>query len=136
MKTITKIVPDTSVIIEGIITKKFEKKELKFKELIIHEAVLAELESQANKGRETGYLGLEEIKKLKELEKKKKFKLSFKGSRPKDFEIKYAKSGEIDSLIRCLASEEKAVLMTADKVQGLVAEAKGIDIIFIDIDIT
>ena len=135
MKTITKIVPDTSVIIEGILSKRLEKKQIKFKEMIIHEAVLAELESQANKNRETGYLGLEEIKKLKELEKKKEFKISFKGSRPKDFEIRYAKSGEIDSLIRSVAFEEKATLITADRVQSLVAEAKGIDVIFIEIEV-
>ena len=135
MKTINKLVPDTSVIIEGILSKRIEKKQINFKELIIHEAVIAELESQANKNRETGYLGLEEIKKLKEFEKKKKFKISFKGSRPKDFEIRYAKSGEIDSLIRAIAFEEKAILITADKVQSLVAEAKGIEVIFVEIEI-
>jgi ATPase len=134
MKTITKLVPDTSVIIEGILSKRLENKQIKFKELIIHEAVIAELESQANKNRETGYLGLEEVKKLKELEKKRKFKISFKGSRPKDFEIKYAKSGEIDSLIRSIAFDEKATLITADRVQSLVAEAKGINVVFIEIE--
>ncbi len=134
MKTITKLVPDTSVIIEGILSKRVKEKKIRFKELIIHEAVIAELESQANKNRETGYMGLDEIKKLKSLEKKKKFKISFKGSRPKDFEIKYAKSGEIDSLIRNLAFEENATLITADSVQGLVAEAKGIKVVFIEIE--
>ena len=135
MKQVDKLVPDTSVIIEGIVSKKLENKELSFKEIIIHEAVIAELESQANKNRETGYLGLEEIKKLKDMQEKYKFKINYKGSRPKDFEIKYAKSGEIDSLMRDLASEEKATLITADKVQSLVAEAKGIDVIFYEIEL-
>ena len=49
------------------------------------------------------------------------------GGRGRD-EIKFAKSGEIDSLIRELALREKATLMTADVVQSKVAEAKGIPV--------
>ena len=67
MKEIEKLVPDTSVIIENIVSQKLEKKELKIKELIIHEAVLAELEHQANLGREIGRFGLDELKNLREL---------------------------------------------------------------------
>jgi len=130
-----KLVPDTSVIIEGLLSKKIEKKELAPQEIIVHEAVMAELESQANKNRETGYLGLEEIKKLRELGAKHHFRMIFKGHRPNDFEIKYAKAGEIDSLIRKLASEEKATLVTADKVQSLVAESKGIRVILYEFEL-
>ncbi|MBN2052980.1 Flp pilus assembly complex ATPase component TadA [Candidatus Woesearchaeota archaeon] len=130
-----KLVPDTSVIIEGLLSKKIEKKELAPHEIIVHEAVMAELESQANKNRETGYLGLEEIKKLRELGAKRSFRIVFKGHRPNDFEIKYAKSGEIDSLIRKLASEEKATLVTADKVQSMVAESKGIAVILYEFEL-
>ena len=129
-----RIVPDTSIIIEGTISKKIEKHELKPNMIIIHEAVMAELESQANKNRETGYLGLEEVKKLRELGDKHHFQVIFRGNRPTDFEIKYAKTGEIDSLIRKLASEEKATLVTADKVQSLVAESKGIKVILYEFE--
>ncbi len=123
-----KIVPDTSVIVEGILSTMLESNKLNVKHIIFHEAVLAELESQANKSRETGYLGLEEIKKLRALSSKKGFKIEHKGSRPGDFEIKFAKSGEIDSLIRELALKEGATLITADIVQSKVAEAKGIPV--------
>jgi ATPase len=129
-----RMVPDTSIIIEGTISKKIEKHELKPNMIIIHEAVMAELESQANKNRETGYLGLEEVKKLRELGDKHHFQVIFRGNRPTDFEIKYAKTGEIDSLIRKLASEEKATLVTADKVQSLVAESKGIKVILYEFE--
>jgi ATPase len=129
IKKDTKIIPDTSIIIEGIISKKIEKKELKPKNIIIHEAVIAELEAQANKGRETGHLGLEEIKKLRDISTKYKFTIEFKGNRPGDFEIRRAKSGEIDSIIRELALTEQGTLMTADKVQAMVAESKGINTI-------
>lgn len=131
----SRLVPDTSVIIEGLLSKKIEKNQLKPEQIIIHEAVMAELESQANKNRETGYLGLEEIKKLRELGEKHRFKVTFRGSRPTDFEIKHAKTGEIDSLIRKLAFDEKATLVTADKVQSLVAESKGISVILYEFEL-
>ena len=50
MQKIDKIVPDTSVIIDGLLSKKIESKEIKINEIIIHEATLAELEHQANEG--------------------------------------------------------------------------------------
>ncbi len=132
MKTVDKLVPDTSVVIEGIISKQIVAKELKPKIIIFHEAVMAELEAQANRGRETGLLGLEEVKKLREMSKKYKFAVEFKGNRPGDFEIRRAKAGEIDSIIRRLAIDELGTLITADRVQALVAESKGVEVIFYD----
>ena len=38
---IEKLVPDTSVIIEGLVSLKLEKKDLLVDELLIHEAVLS-----------------------------------------------------------------------------------------------
>jgi len=58
---IEKIVPDTSVIIEGLLSDKIRNNEIKANEIIIHEAVLAELEHQANLGKAIGYLGLDEM---------------------------------------------------------------------------
>ena len=133
INNIEKLVPDTSVIIEGLVSSKIEKKEIIPKSVIIHEAVLAELEHQANQNKETGVLGLEEINKIRELSKKLEFNLEFSGKRPTTYEIKYARLGEIDSLIRELAYNENASLMTSDKTQAMVAEAKNIPVIFIEI---
>lgn len=130
-KQIEKLVPDTSVLIEGLVSEKISKKELKVKEIIIHEAVLAELEHQANLNKAIGFLGLDEIKRLKDL----KVELNFKGIRPKASEIRYASLGEIDSMIRQLAFEEDATLLTADKIQAKVADAKGMKVIYIEPDI-
>ena len=126
-EVISKLVPDTSVIIEGIISSKLET-ELEIEELIIHEAVLAELENQANEGKIIGLMGLEEIEEIRKLLPDK---VRFTGSRPNINHIKDAKLGEIDALIRQLAYDEEATLITADKVQYKVARAKGINAIFI-----
>ncbi len=132
-ETIEKLIPDTSVLIEGDLSKKLEKKEVIPNEITIHEAVLSELEHQANQNRAIGHLGLEEIRKIKEICKKDDIVLSFGGDKPRPSEIKYAKLGEIDALIRDLAYNEGATLMTADRIQAKVAETKGMKVIFIDI---
>ena len=125
-----KIVPDTSVIIEGLLSDKIKKNEIKTNEIILHEAVLAELEHQANLGKAIGFLGLDEIKRIKLLSEKDNFVLSFKGARPRAAEIRNASLGEIDSMIRQLAYEEDATLITSDKVQSEVAIARGIKSIY------
>ncbi|MBW2970382.1 PINc/VapC family ATPase [Candidatus Woesearchaeota archaeon] len=128
---IEKLVPDTSVIIQGLISEQIAQGELQVKEIVLHEAVLAELEHQANENKSSGYLGLDEVKRLHEMADKKKLTLRFSGKRPLASEIKYARLGEIDSMIRQLTYEEDATLITADKVQARVAEARGIKTIYI-----
>ncbi len=125
-----KIVPDTSVIIEGLLSEKVRDNQIKGNEIIIHEAVIAELEHQANLGKAIGFLGLDEIKRLKKISAAKEFELGFKGQRPKASEIRHASLGEIDSMIRQLAWDEDATLVTSDKVQSEVALAKGMKVIY------
>jgi ATPase len=128
---IEKLVLDTSVIIEGILTSKIKKKEIQIKELLLHEAVFAELEHQANQGKATGYVGIDELKKIQELAQNKVFALRIIGKRPSGADIRHAKLGEIDALIRQIAWDEDATLMTADKVQAKIGEARGIKTYFI-----
>jgi len=130
MKQIEKLVPDTSIIIEGLLSEKLKRVEFRVGEIIIHEAVIAELEHQANLGKAIGFLGLDEIKRIKDLSENK-FTFSFKGERPRAADIRHASLGEIDSLIRQLAWDEGATLITSDKVQSEVALAKGMKSIYI-----
>ncbi len=130
---IEKLVPDTSVIIEGVVSKKIELGELQPECIVIHEAILAELEHQANLNRATGLIGLDEIKKIAQLSETYNYTIEFSGRRPSGGEIKHAKIGEIDALIRELAYELDATLITADKVQAKVAEAKRMKFILIEI---
>lgn len=73
-----KYVLDTSVIIEGIASNLIKEKKLKGR-IIITNASIAELENQANNGLEIGFIGLEELQKLQELQKKKKITIEFLG---------------------------------------------------------
>lgn len=130
---INKLVPDTSVIVEGLLSKRLEKKELKVDKIIIHEAVLAELEHQANLNRVIGEIGLDEIERIRQLSQSLKFEMEFSGTRPRPSEIKFAKQGEIDAMIRSLAFEEDATLFTADKVQAKIAQAKGMKVLVAEV---
>ena len=125
-----KYVVDTSVLIDGRISQLLEKGEIKG-DIIIPEAVMAELEAQANFGKISGFQGLEEIKRIRELSSKLGIKVEFKGIRPTIEHVKLAKGGEIDNLIRKVAEEENAVLITSDRVQYYVAVARGIEAIYL-----
>ncbi|MFH0711365.1 MAG: PINc/VapC family ATPase [Candidatus Aenigmatarchaeota archaeon] len=123
-----KIVTDTSIIIDGKLSELLEKGKLKDTEIIVPLAVLDELQSQASKGREIGFVGLEELKKIRKMADEKGIKIRFTGERPSMDDIRLAKSGRIDALIRDVAKVENATLMTADYVQALVGEAEGVSV--------
>jgi ATPase len=124
-----RIVVDTSVVIAGRIPEFIEKENVE--EIIIPEAVLAELEAQANFGRLSGFKGLSEIEKIVEIAKKRGIRIDFAGKRPGIDEVRLASGGEIDNMIREIAKERNAVLLTSDRIQSLVARAKGINSIYI-----
>lgn len=127
---IKRIVPDTSAIIEGNVEKIIKEKGLNYPEIIIPEAVIAELEHQANNQRPTGIRGLENVKKLQDLTEIGEISIKITGRRPTKFEKDNAKLGEIDGLIRDVAKDELALLLTSDKIQAKTAEAQGIPTIY------
>ena len=127
MKT---IIPDTSAVIIGAVSKIIEKEDLDYPEIIIPEAVVCELEHQANADRKEGINGLNELQHLQYLQEEGRIAVSFKGKRPTNYDIKYAKSGEIDALIRDLARSEFGTLLTNDKVQSETAKAQGIPVYY------
>ena len=127
---IRRIVPDTSAIIEGNVEKIINEKGLNYPEIIIPEAVIAELEHQANNQRPTGIRGLENVKKLQDLAEIGEISIRITGRRPTKFEKDNAKLGEIDGLIRDVAKDELALLLTSDKIQAKTAEAQGIPTIY------
>ncbi|MDO5859427.1 PINc/VapC family ATPase [Methanobrevibacter sp.] len=125
-----RIIPDTSAVIIGAISEIIEKEDLDYPEVIVPEAVVCELEHQANANRSEGRKGLKELQKLQRLQYEGELAVSFKGRRPTNYDIKYAKSGEIDGIIRDLARSEMGTLLTNDKVQAETAKAQGIPVYF------
>ncbi|HXY88599.1 MAG TPA: PINc/VapC family ATPase [Candidatus Acidoferrales bacterium] len=126
-----KYVPDTSVIIDGRITKLIEQGELKAATIIIPEAAISELEAQANHGREIGFRGLNELKALDEKRRAGEISLIYAGKRPTLEQVRLAGAGEIDAMIRTIAIDNDATFITSDVVQSEVARAKGIDVMYL-----
>ncbi len=124
------IIPDTSAVIIGAVSELIENSDLDYPEIIVPEAVVCELEHQANDNRSEGRRGLKELQKLQKLQYEGEISVSFKGRRPTNYDIKYAKSGEIDSIIRDLARSEMGTLLTNDKVQAETAKAQGIPVYY------
>ncbi len=119
-------VPDTSVIIDGRFTSFISIHE--GSRVILAEAMLAEVEHQANEGRSIGFAALGELKKLRELEAEDKIYIEIYGKRPQDWQIRRAHSGEIDNIIRDVAIEHNAILVTGDNIQRDIALIKGLNV--------
>ncbi|PSP84932.1 ATPase [Halobacteriales archaeon QS_6_64_34] len=136
------IVPDTSVVIDGRVSTQVaadadadsEGNGMGFAgaTVVVPEAVVGELEAQANDGRETGWEGLEELQALVELAESGTIDVEYVGRRPDAIEKRDAGEGEIDALIRDIAGDRGATLVTSDDVQAEVARAKGLDVEFIE----
>ncbi|WP_018154270.1 PINc/VapC family ATPase [Methanothermococcus thermolithotrophicus] len=122
-----KITVDTCVVIDGRITDLIENGVIENSKIIIPEAVISELEAQANKGREIGYLGIEELKKMVDVAKESNIEIEYYGERPSVDIISLAKSGEIDAMIRNVAKETDSILLTSDRIQYNLALAQGIE---------
>jgi ATPase len=125
------LVPDTSVVIDGRVSAKIKAGDLQGRRIVVPEAVVAELEAQANHGRDIGLRGLEELRRLSELAKTGKIELEYVGIRPNLDQIKLAGGGEIDAMIRDVALELGASFLTSDQVQFRVAEAMGLDVEYV-----
>jgi len=121
-----KITVDTCVVIDGRITDLINRGLIEKCKIIVPEAVISELEAQANKGREIGYFGIEELKKLIDVAKEKEIEIEYYGERPSIGEVSLARAGEIDAMIRKVARETKSILFTSDRIQYSLAVAQGI----------
>ncbi len=127
----SKIVLDTSVIINGLLTAQVESGNIRNSEIIIPQAVVDELQSQASQKKEQGFAGLKEIKNLKNLSKNFGLEISIQGNHPSSEDIRMAGKGKIDSIIKDIAKQNQATLYTSDNVQYLVAQTEGIASVFL-----
>jgi ATPase len=129
-------VPDTSVLINKKLSELIEGGKLDGTKVIIPRVVVDELQAQASRGKDVGFRGLDEIKRIRSLCEKHKIRLSFTGERPTQEDINLARKGRIDALIRDFAVKEGATLLTSDYVQALVGEAENVSVTYIPFDMS
>ncbi|MFC3478112.1 PINc/VapC family ATPase [Halobacterium litoreum] len=126
------VVPDTSVVVDGRISQRVEDGEYEGATIYVPEAVVGEVEAQANSGRQTGWDALEELQRLVELADDGRVEVHYVGERADEDDIKRASAGAIDAIIRDVAAEYDAVFVTSDIVQAEVAKGKGIEVEFLE----
>ncbi|MFW5958808.1 MAG: PINc/VapC family ATPase [Natronomonas sp.] len=125
-----KILPDTSAVIDGRVSELINEGDVDV--VYIPEAVVGELEAQANDGRDSGWEGLAELQRLVDLVEEGVIDVEYVGRRPDAIERRDAGEGEIDAIIRDLAAEFDAILLTSDVVQSEVAKAKGLAVDYVE----
>lgn len=127
----SKIVLDTSIVINGEMAGLIKSHSIRDAEIIIPEAVVDELQSQASQKQEQGFVGLEEIRRIRDLARVNNLDISFEGTRPSADDISLSDRGRIDAIIKDVARQNGAILYTSDRVQSLVAKAEGIPTQFV-----
>ncbi|MFC7228443.1 PINc/VapC family ATPase [Salinirubellus salinus] len=131
------IVPDTSAVVDGRVSERHERGDGDPIETVyVPEAVVSELESQANEGRESGWDGLSELRRLADRHDAGDLTVEYVGRRPTSDEIGAAHEGDIDAVIRDVAAEYDATLLTSDAVQAEVARAKGIAVEYVEAEVS
>ncbi len=122
-----KYVADLSVIVDGGITELVSSRKLKDVAVIVPEAVVLELETEAANGQETGYKGLNELSKLREFCDDGLIDLEFVETEGRGG---FAPPGPraLDPIVRGLAQRVDATLITNDKIQGSIAKSKGLSV--------
>ncbi|MFC5135826.1 MULTISPECIES: PINc/VapC family ATPase [Haloferacaceae] len=126
------VVPDTSAVVDGRVSERVEDGSYEGVTVVVPEAVVGELESQANDGLESGWDGLEELKRLAAFRDEGRIDLRYVGDRPSGDQRSHAAEGDVDALIRDVAADNDATLLSSDVVQAEVARAKGIDVEYVE----
>ncbi len=126
------VVPDTSAVIDGRVSERVDDGTYEGATVIVPEAVVGELESQANDGLDSGWDGLSELQRLAEHADAGTIELRYVGARPEATAKAHADEGDIDAVIRDVAAEHDATLLSSDVVQTEVARAKGIAVEYVE----
>ena len=121
-----RIVADTSVIINGQLIAQVESGSVRDSGIIIPQAVVDELQSQASMKREQGFVGLEKMQRLASLSGTYGLQVVVQGEHPSADDIMLASGGRIDALVIDVARSSNATLYTSDRVQHMAAKAQGI----------
>jgi len=126
------VVPDTSAVVDGRVSERVEDGTYAGATVLVPEAVVGELESQANDGLESGWDGLSELKRLADYSDEGTIELVYVGERADGDARSNAHEGDVDALIREVADDRDATLLSSDIVQAEVARAKGIDVEYVE----
>ncbi len=127
--TVTSYVPDLSALVQGITSRLVREGVIPAgARVVVHKKLITYLEKLAAEGRATGFAGIEEVRRLRRLADEKMIDLVYIGEVPSRPETPDAPA--LNALVRDMAANMDAVLVTGDNVSALAAEAMGVRVLF------
>lgn len=121
MSNRNELLVDKSALLEGL--SKYIEKGVINGNILVHRALLSQLEKETREGLLSGELALDEIQKIKELSERLLFGVEFIGD-------PFAQ--DVNSALRLYCKERGCSLVTADEIQKNIAEFLGINVIYLE----
>ena len=120
-------IPDTSAVVEHIVSELVEKGAIRGR-ILIHTLLISYFESKADEGHVIGVLGLQELVRLRELADKGLTMIEIVGEERR---LEALEENEVNRVVRSYAAKSGAKLVTCSEVQYLAARAMGVDALYI-----
>lgn len=121
--------PDLSAVLQGLVSRLLRQESIETGSTIyVHKALVAYLEKLSHEGKATGTAGLEEIKRFSQMAAERDVRVMFTGEVPRT--IDRLDTLVLSHLVRELAQDQAAILITSDRNTLLAAEAMGIETIY------
>lgn len=126
----TLYIPDTSSIVSGALRHAIEGGVISGR-VVIHTLLVSHFEKLAKEGTHRGFVGLREIARLREIVKEREgVELEYVRDLPEGFKV--IKDFDVDELLRELAFDVGAVLVTSDPINAEAARAAGVRVLLLE----
>ena len=130
-------IPDSTAIVRGILRRKIKQMKLSGK-VVVHTLLVEIFEKMAREeNRVLGTIGLKELDKIYRLINEREnsnISIEFTREIPSNYRLhRFEKIEDVDKMLRDLALEWNAVLITCDPLQELACKAMGVEVIFEDV---
>ena len=123
-------ITDTTPIVAGILKKALAERLIRGR-LIIHASIISTFEKLAKEGSNRGLVGLRELKEIKqEADRLEEVFIEYIRDLPDGY--RWSRDTDVDAMIRDLAAEVDACLVTSDKINMIAAEGMGIEVLYLE----
>lgn len=123
-------VPDFNALTQGAVTR-FVGENSVTGRIVLHRSVIQLIEYFAYKGKVLGQVGLDEVKKLREMHEKGVITLEIVGEKIRGIVDEDSALLESNTAVRELAASLRGTLLTGDKFQYEIAKSLGIDVVYL-----
>jgi len=124
------LIPDTSSIVSGAVRRAIEEGKFRGKKMIIHSLVVSHFEELARQGTYRGLVGLRELARIRELCQKSGVEVEFARDLPEG--LRWHREVSVDAVLRELAYDLNAVLVTSDAITAEAARAMGVSVLLLE----